>query len=74
MSDETKKSRYDNGQDLEGGGGCGHRGGGMGDVDPNLIFQQFFGGGMGGGMGGGRGGHSHGGMGGAPGGFSFSFG
>lgn len=74
LSDETKKSRYDNGQDLEGGGGCGHRGGGMGDVDPNLIFQQFFGGGMGGGMGGGRGGHSHGGMGGAPGGFSFSFG
>ena len=46
----------------------------MGDIDPNIIFQQFFGGGMGGmgGMGGGRGGHSHGFPGG--GGFTFSFG
>lgn len=69
LSDETKKSRYDNGQDIETGG----IGGGHGDIDPNLIFQQFFGG-MGGGMPGGFGGggrHSHGGM---PGGFTFSFG
>lgn len=64
---------HDNGQDLNGSGGCGH--GGMGDIDPNIIFQSFFGGGMGGGMGG-RGGHSHGGFPGGMGGqgFSFSFG
>ena len=45
-------------------------GGGMGDIDPNIIFQQFFGGGMGGGMGGGF----PGGMGGGQHGFTFSFG
>ena len=65
--------RYDNGQDLEEMEG-GH---GVGDVDPNQIFQAFFGGGMGGGMPG----FSFGGPGGAsgyPGGggntFSFQFG
>lgn len=69
LSDETKKHRYDNGQDIETGGMGG--GGGMHDIDPNIIFQQFFGGqmgGFGGGMGGGRS------RGGPPGGFSFSFG
>ena len=41
---------YDSGQDMEDGGG----GGGFHDVDPNSIFQAFFGGGAGGmgGMGG----------------------
>ena len=55
LSDEKKRRMYDSGQDLE-DGGCG---GGFHDVDPNSIFQAFFGGGMGG-MGGhpGMGGHS----------------
>ena len=49
---------YDSGQDLEDGGGHGFH-----DVDPNSIFQAFFGGGGMGGMGGmgghhGMGGHS----------------
>jgi len=39
LSDPTKKTRYDNGQDVDG------RCSGMGDFDANLIFQQFFGGG-----------------------------
>jgi len=56
LSDEKKRRMYDSGQDLE-DGGCG---GGFHDVDPNSIFQAFFGGGMGGmgGMGGNMGGHS----------------
>jgi len=63
---------YDSGQDIEDGGG-----GGFHDVDPNSIFQAFFGGGMGGhpGMGGGH--HFHMGGGGGHGGaqsFSFQFG
>jgi DnaJ family protein C protein 7 len=79
LSDKQKKHRYDTGQDLE-------EGMSMGDFDPNVIFQSFFGGGggnsfhfsSGGGRGGGGhghggGGHGHGG-GGFPGGFSFSFG
>merc|ERR1711881_38969 len=57
LSDEKKKYNFDNGIDLEGRGGMG---GGMGDIDPNIIFQQFFGGGMGGSPFGGIGGHSHG--------------
>ena len=59
LSDEKKRRMYDSGQDLE-DGGCG---GGFHDVDPNSIFQAFFGGGGMGGMGGmgghhGMGGHS----------------
>merc|ERR1712025_1110519 len=59
LSDEKKRRMYDSGQDLEDGGGCG----GFHDVDPNSIFQAFFGGGGMGGMGGmgghhGMGGHS----------------
>ena len=76
LSDEKKRRMYDSGQDLEDGSG----GGGYHDVDPNSIFQAFFGGGgMGGhpGMGGMGGHHFH--MGGSPGGgagqsFSFQFG
>ena len=47
LSDPKKKARYDNGQDLEeiNGGGGGFPGG---TVDPNFIFQSFFGGNMGG--------------------------
>merc|ERR1711872_421936 len=69
LSDEKKRRMYDSGQDLEGGEGHGFH-----DVDPNSIFQAFFGGGgMGGypGMGG-HGGH-HFQFGGAPGAQSFSF-
>merc|ERR1712226_38028 len=72
LSDAKKKARYDSGQDLEdldGGMGGFHH-----DIDPNMMFQTFFGGGGGGfhhmggqGMGGGGGG-------GFPGGFSFQFG
>merc|ERR1711915_242084 len=49
LSDEKKRRMYDSGQDLEDCGGHGFH-----DVDPNSIFQAFFGGGMGGmgGMGG----------------------
>lgn len=59
LSDSRKKDRYDSGadlDDLEGPGGFDH-------VDPNVIFQTFFGGGGGGGF-----------PGGFPGGFSFQFG
>jgi DnaJ family protein C protein 7 len=74
LSDEKKRRAYDSGQDMDDMGG-GHQG--FHDIDPNTIFQAFFGGGgMGGGMPGG--GHQHyGGFGGAPGGgqsFSFQFG
>merc|ERR1712048_240192 len=66
LSDEKKRRMYDSGQDLEDGGGHGFH-----DVDPNSIFQAFFGGGMGG-MGGMGGQHFQ--FGGAPGhGQSFSF-
>lgn len=64
LSDSKKKHRYDTGQDLE-------ESMGMGDFDPNIIFQTFFGGG-GGGFRQQAGGHSHGG--GMPGGFTFTFG
>ena len=67
LSDEKKRRMYDSGQDLE--DGCG--GHGFHDVDPNSIFQAFFGGGMGG-MGGMGGQHFQ--FSGAPGhGQSFSF-
>jgi len=46
LSDTKKKSRYDNGHDLDdlegGGGGFGGH-----EMDPNQIFQAFFGGGGG---------------------------
>ncbi|KAI8761325.1 dnaJ homolog subfamily C member 7-like [Biomphalaria glabrata] len=75
LSDAKKKARYDSGQDLEEEGGMG-----FDTVDPNQIFQAFFGGGnMSGFSFGGHpnsghfshGGHSH--SGGFPG-FSFQFG
>lgn len=72
LSDKQKRHRYDNGLDIEEGGGMD-----FGDFDPNIIFQSFFGGG---GRGGGGynsfGGHGcrGGGGGGFPGGFSFQFG
>jgi len=75
LSDEKKRRMYDSGQDLDGGEGHGFH-----DVDPNSIFQAFFGGGgMGGhpGMGGHHGGHSFhfgGGHGGGAQSFSFQFG
>jgi len=72
LSDPKKKAAYDSGKDLE-DEGCGMRA----DIDPNLIFQAFFGGGGGGGadgfpfsFGGGGGGS----RGGRPGGFSFNMG
>merc|ERR1719495_560854 len=47
LSDTKKRSRYDNGHDLDdlegGGGGFGGH-----EMDPNQIFQAFFGGGAGG--------------------------
>ena len=64
LSDPEKKARYDSGVDVEdmdnphaGAGGHGHghgMGGGMGGIDPNILFQMFMQqqGGMGGGMGG----------------------
>lgn len=79
LSDPKKRSRYDNGQDLdEMNSGCG----GGGDIDPNVLFQAFFGGGgspfmfqQGGGGGGGqRSSRQQQGGGGLPGGFNFSFG
>merc|ERR1712018_566975 len=46
LSDTKKRSRYDNGHDLDDLEGHGH---GFGaDIDPNQIFQAFFGGGAGG--------------------------
>jgi len=85
LSDPQKRQRFDSGADLDEGFG-GFDGGG---IDPNIIFQSFFGGGGGfGGFGGGGddfggfpfgggGGRSQGGSkrggGGFPGGFSFSF-
>merc|ERR1711962_1138342 len=75
LSDSKKKARYDSGQDLDDEGGFGF----ADSVDPNQIFQAFFGGGnMGGFSFGGHpgGSHFHGGHGqhqGFPG-FSFQFG
>merc|ERR1719210_1075692 len=62
LSDAKKRSRYDHGHDLDDLEGHGHGYGG--DIDPNQIFQAFFGGGAGG-MPGGHG---------AGGGASFHFG
>jgi len=73
LSDTKKRSRYDNGHDLEDLDGGGH--GFHGEMDPNQIFQAFFGGGGGGCPR--QQGFSFGGPGGAPGGgqsFSFQFG
>ncbi|XP_052235097.1 dnaJ homolog subfamily C member 7-like isoform X3 [Dreissena polymorpha] len=70
LSDQKKRTRYDQGHDMEDLDGFG--GGGFNNIDPNLIFQSFFGGGGGGhhfNFGGGGGG-----SGGFPGGFSFQFG
>lgn len=74
LSDPKKKSRYDNGHDIDDNDGGGY----SSEMDPNQIFQAFFGGpsmfrmsNMGGGMGGmgggGMGGH-------CPGSFNFQFG
>ena len=79
LSDSKKRSRYDAGHDLEDRDGHGHGGNPFAhDIDPNHIFQAFFGGGGGrmpggagmGGMGGMHGGGAH--FGGP--GFSFQFG
>merc|ERR1711862_1027510 len=77
LSDTKKRARYDNGHDVDDLEGHGH---GFGaDIDPNQIFQAFFGG-AGGGPGmqgasfhfGGPGGHGHShGGGGMPGGGQF---
>lgn len=74
LSDAKKRSRYDNGQDLD----EMNSGMSQSDIDPNLLFQAFFGGGgspfmfqQGGGGGGQRSSRSNGGF---PGGFSFNFG
>ena len=46
MSDPQKRKRYDTGADLEEDfGGFGGGGFGGGGIDPNIIFQSFFGGG-----------------------------
>jgi len=73
LSDQKKRSRYDNGHDLDDLEGHGH---GFGaEIDPNQIFQAFFGGGNGGfHFAGGHGhghGHGHGGAGQMPGGGTF---
>lgn len=70
LSDSKKRSRYDNGCDLEDLDGGGHGGFG-GDIDPDQIFRAFFGGG---GMHGGHSSFNFGGPGSVPGGFSFQFG
>lgn len=62
LSDPQKKQRYDSGADLDEMDGFG-----SGGIDPNVIFQTFFGGGGGFPFGGSSGG------GGFPGGGSFSF-
>jgi len=67
LSDDKKRRMYDSGQDMEDGGGHGFH-----EMDPNSIFQAFFGGGMGGHSG--MGGAQHFTFGGAPGGSQgFSF-
>merc|ERR1712050_812609 len=47
LSDTKKRSRYDNGHDVDDLEGHGH-GGFNAEIDPNQIFQAFFGGGGGG--------------------------
>lgn len=76
LSDAKKRSRYDNGLDLD---ECSSGMSGA-DIDPNVLFQAFFGGGgspfmFNSGAGGAGGGSSRrGGSGGFPGGFQFNFG
>lgn len=75
LSDPKKKSRYDQGMDLEEINSGGGMGGGGGDIDPNVLFQAFFGGGGGGNpFGGGGGGGRSSQRSQMPGGFQFSFG
>ena len=53
LNDPKKRRMYDQGMDLEdmqNGGGHSHGHGGMGGIDPSVLFQMF------GGGGGGRGG------------------
>jgi DnaJ family protein C protein 7 len=73
LSDTKKRTRYDQGHDIDDlDGHGGHSGFGQ-DIDPNHIFQAFYG--MHGGAGGAGGHGSHFNFGGgAPGGFSFQFG
>jgi DnaJ-class molecular chaperone len=71
LSDAKKRTRYDNGQDLEDMGGSGMSGA---DIDPNILFQAFFGGGGASPFGGGGGRSSRSSNGGFPGGFQFTFG
>merc|ERR1711981_608187 len=67
LSDTKKRSRYDQGHDIDDLEGHGH--GFSNDIDPNQIFQAFFS------QGGGGAQHfTFGGQGGMPGGFSFQFG
>ncbi len=79
LSDSKKRARYDNGQDLD------EMNSGMSgaDIDPNVLFQAFFGGGgspfmfqqqSGGGGGGGGSRSSRTNSQGFPGGFQFNFG
>lgn len=51
LSDAKKRARYDNGHDIDDLEGHGHGHGYGGEIDPNQIFQAFFGGGGGGGGG-----------------------
>ena len=51
LSDSKKRARYDNGQDLDELNGSGGMSGA--DIDPNVLFQAFFGGAGAGGGGGG---------------------
>ncbi|KAI5465495.1 hypothetical protein BGZ63DRAFT_349178 [Mariannaea sp. PMI_226] len=78
LSDPEKRARYDNGDDLIdpndmfGGGGMG---GGMGGIDPEILFSMMGNQGFGGGGGGFRSaGGFPGGAGGFPGGANFNFG
>jgi DnaJ-class molecular chaperone len=51
LSDDNKRNQYDQLGDTmfhESGGGAGHPGGFPGGIDPQSIFEQFFGGGGGG--------------------------
>merc|ERR1739838_862498 len=48
LSDTKKRTRYDQGHDVDDLEGHGHGGFGA-DIDPNQIFQAFFGGAGGGG-------------------------
>jgi len=73
LSDAKKRSRYDNGHDVDDLEGHSHGYGG--DIDPNQIFQAFFGGAGGGhGAGGMHGANFHFGGGGPGGGTFFQFG